>query len=53
MKLSDVIIIKELIRIKMHKEIQGLRTSSEDYPSLRKVDPFVINEIMEKIKSEL
>ena len=38
LKLSEVITIKNLLRTKFHKEIQGFRTASADYADLDKVN---------------
>lgn len=53
LKLSDVITIKELLRAKIQKEIQGLRTASADYADLDRVNPEDVSLIMKKINHEL
>jgi len=50
LKLSDVITIKNLLRDKIHKEIQGFRTAPAQYPELEKVNPSDIDIIMKNIK---
>ena len=53
MKLSDVITIKNLLRSKILKEIQGLRTASADYADLDVVNPSDIQIIMKEIRVHL
>jgi hypothetical protein len=53
LKLSDIITIKTLLRNKILKEIQGIRTASSDYAELDKVNPGDIADIMKKIRQEL
>jgi hypothetical protein len=53
MKLSDVITIKNLLREKIHKELQGLRTATSDYADLDVVNPLDIQIIMKEIKIQL
>jgi len=53
LKLSDVITVKNLLRSKILKEIQGLRTASADYPELDNVNPRDIEIIMKEIKVQL
>lgn len=53
LKLSDVITVKNLLRNKILKEIQGIRTASSDYAELDKVNPGDIADIMKKIRQEL
>lgn len=53
MKLSDVISLKELLRNKIQKELQGFRTASADYASLDKINPDDVKEIMKKINAEI
>jgi len=49
LKLADVITIKDLLRDKIHKEMQGIRVSTEEYKELDQVNPADINEISKKI----
>ena len=53
LKLSEVITVKELLREKIQKEIQGFRTSSADYSSLDKINTRDIELIMKNIKNQL
>lgn len=53
LKLSDVITIKNLLRTKILKEMQGLRTSPSDFAELENVDPADIQIIMKDIKLQL
>ena len=53
LKLSDVITVKNLLRNKILKEIQGLRTASSDYAELNNVNPQDIQIIMKEIKVQL
>jgi len=49
LKLADVITIKDLLRDKIHKEMQGIRVSTEEYKELDQVNPADINDISKKI----
>jgi len=49
LKLADVITIKDLLRDKIHKEMQGIRVSTEEYKELDQVNPADIAEISKKI----
>jgi len=53
LKLSDVITVKNLLRQKILKELQGLRTSSADYAELDNVNPQDIQIIMKEIRIQL
>jgi hypothetical protein len=53
LKLSDVIIIKKKLIKKLIKEVQGFRTSSDDYKELQKVSIKDVKRIIKKIKKEL
>ncbi len=53
MKLADIIIIKKQLKEKLKKEIQGIRTSSSNYPEIKKVDPKDLKSIMKKIKNKV
>ena len=53
MKLSDVITVKNLLRNKILREMQGLRTASADYPELENVNPLDIQIIMKEIKIQM
>lgn len=53
MKLSDVITIKNILRNKLHNEIQGFRSNPSQYSELDMVNPSDIEIIMKNIKLEL
>ena len=53
LKLSDVIIIKKKLIKKLIKEVQGFRTSSNNYKELLKVSGNDVKRIIRKIKKEL
>ncbi len=53
LKLSDVIMIKKKMIKKLIKEVQGFRTSSDDYKELQKVSANDVKRIIRKIKKEL
>ena len=53
LKLSDVITLKQLLRNKIQKEIQGFRTASADYADLEKLNTDDVKEIMRKINAEI
>ena len=53
MKLADVITIKNQLREKLLKDIQGIRTSSKKYSEIKKVDPKDIKSIVNQIKQKL
>lgn len=53
MKLADVITIKNQLREKLFKEIQGIRTSSYKYADIKKVDPKDLKSIVKQIKNKL
>lgn len=53
LKLSDVITIKNTLRNKIHKEIQGFRTAPSEFSDLENVNPSDIAIIMKNIKLSL
>jgi len=53
LKLSEVITLKQLLRQKIAKEIQGIRTASSDYADLDKINPADIADAMKNINLEL
>jgi len=53
LKLVDVVEIKNDLKRKLYKEIQGIRTSDHDYPSLRKVNKEDIRRVIQTIKDKL
>lgn len=50
MKLSDEITLKELLRDKLHREMQGFRTSPGEYKDLDLVNPADIAKIISDVK---
>ncbi len=50
LKLSDVITVKNSLISKIHKEIQGFRTSPSQYPEFDNVNPSDFEIIMKNIK---
>lgn len=53
LKLSEVITVKNLLRQKILKELQGIRTASADYAELDNVNPLDIQIIMKDIRVQL
>ena len=53
LKLSEVITLKQMLREKISKEIQGIRTASADYSDLDKINPADIADAMKNIHLEL
>jgi len=53
LKLSDVITIKNTLRTKLHREIQGFRSAPTQYAELDRVNPADIQIIMKNIKLAL
>ena len=53
LKLSEVISVKKLLREKIMKEVQGLRTASADYADLDKINKADVELVMKKINFEL
>jgi CO dehydrogenase/acetyl-CoA synthase gamma subunit (corrinoid Fe-S protein) len=51
LKLADEIDIKNLLREKLHRELQGFRTSTAEYAELDKVNPDDILNIVQQINS--
>jgi len=49
MKLADEITVKELLKDKLHRELQGLRVSSSEYEELNQANPEDIDKIRRKI----
>lgn len=50
LKLSDVITYKNILREKLHKEIQGFRTSPSQYQELEKINANDIEIIMKNVQ---
>ena len=53
LKLSDVITIKNKIKKKLYREIQGLRTSSSNYKEIKNLNPNDLKTIIRQIKNKL
>ena len=53
LKLSDEITIKNLLRDKLQREMQGFRTSPQEYKELDIVNPADITNIIAGIKTKL
>jgi hypothetical protein len=53
LKLSDSIEIKNLLVEKLHREMQGFRTSPSEYKELDKVNPQDIMNIIQNIKKRI
>ena len=53
MRLADQITVKELLKDKIHREIQGLRVSPSQYTELEQVNPVDIDNISREIVNKL
>jgi hypothetical protein len=53
LKLADEVTLKNLLKEKLHREIQGFRTSADEYKELEKVNPNDIAQIITQIKQKL
>lgn len=53
LKLADQITVKELLKDKIHREIQGVRIPSSDYSELDQVNPADIERISLEVSSKL
>ena len=53
MKLADEITIKDLLRQKLQREMQGFRVSDTEYEELKQVNPDDIKNIVAKINNKL
>ena len=52
LRLADEITIKELLKDKLSREIQGLRLPIADYKELEQVDPFQIEQLTQEVVSK-
>jgi len=52
-RLADEITMKEDLKDKLHKEVQGLRTSEYDYGLLKDINPYSLKQIRDEIRSKL
>lgn len=50
LKLADEVTIKNLLKDKLHRELQGFRTSPSEFKDLEKVNPADISHIIDQIK---
>ncbi len=53
LKLADVITLRKILSDKIHREIQGFRTSPSEYKELDQVNPQDIKKIIKEIKMKL
>jgi hypothetical protein len=53
LKLADEVTIKQILRDKLHRELQGFRTSPGEYKELEKVNPADIANVIQNIKAKL
>ena len=53
LKLSDVITLKNKIKKKLYREIQGLRTSSSNFSEIKNLNPNDLKRIIKQIKNKL
>ncbi len=53
LKLSDVITLKNKIKKKLLREIQGLRTSSSNFKEIKNLNPDDLKRIITQIKKKL
>ena len=49
MKLADEITVKEMLKDKLHRELQGLRVSNSEYQELNEANPEDIDKIRKQI----
>jgi len=52
-KIADEVTLKNMLKEKLYKEIQGFRTSPSQYEELNKVKPEDINNVISQIKNKL
>jgi len=53
MKLADEITIKELLRDKLHREIQGFRIAPQEYAELEQINPNDIKRVVDQVQLKL
>jgi hypothetical protein len=53
LKLADEVTIKNLLRDKLQRELQGFRTSSQEYKELEVVNPSDITKIIHDIRLKI
>jgi hypothetical protein len=53
LKLADEVTLKNLLRDKLQREMQGFRTSSGEYKELEAVNPEDIQRIIHEIKGKI
>jgi len=52
LRLADEITIKELLKDKLSRELQGLRLPISDYKELEQVDPFQIEQLTQEVVND-
>lgn len=53
MKIADEVTIKNLLRAKLQREMQGFRTSPGEYKELEQVNPQDLQRIIHEIKNKI
>jgi hypothetical protein len=53
LKIADEVTLKNLLRDKLQREMQGFRTSPSEYQELNNVDPDTITNIIHQIKMKV
>jgi len=53
LKLVDLVEVKNQLKVKLMRELQGLRSSTNEFKVLRKVNQEDIQHVIEEIKGEL
>jgi hypothetical protein len=53
LKLADEITVKNILRDKLHRELQGFRTSPGEYLELEKINPADISGVIQNVKNKL
>jgi hypothetical protein len=53
LKLADEITVKNILRDKLHREIQGFRTSPGEYLELEMINPADVTQVIQTIKNKL
>ena len=53
LKLADIVTIKAMLRDKLHREIQGFRSTPSDYKELDKLNPEDVQKVINQIKLKL
>ena len=53
LKLADIVTVKAMLRDKLHREIQGFRSTPSDYKELEKINPEDVEKVINQIKLKL